>query len=362
MRNLLLENQIKEIQSQYLDLLKRLKPMIENEKYVAVALDSISLFWRKRKQVIAVYLQYIAKEHNAVFYTAATYFDVKNGEQYSFMLMGDLHIFDDPLGKYCEICHQNREAPKAIFDKISVCANDNIDLLEKCEGLVIVLPLRSLGSSAEETELNKVGEKAFIEYFDGIPDLNTYFELCKTADDVTKCFKDKYRNTVRLFEEDIITDDFRARVDRAVDIQKSLLGEGYSFGEYFYFSLFGPLLQAIDILCIVSAYNLIPLIRYPVALHNAYLLLPNFFGDELADVKTRLLVFNALYQMFDPAQYANESLSVFYKKVKNYSFESKALSCYKEDNPKQTLDSLHALLEDFKDYKESNILINPNSK
>ena len=64
MRNLLLENQIKEIQSQYLDLLKLLKPMIEDEKYVAVALDSISLFWRKRKQVIAVYLQYIAKEHN----------------------------------------------------------------------------------------------------------------------------------------------------------------------------------------------------------------------------------------------------------------------------------------------------------
>ena len=352
MRNLLLENQIKEIQSQYLVLLKRLKPMIEDEKYVAIALESISLFWRKRKQVIAVYLQYIAKEHNAVFYTAATYFDVKNGEQYSFMLMGDLHIFDDPLGRYCEICHQNSEAPKAIFDKISVCANDNIDLLEKCEGLVIVLPLRSLGSSAEETELNKVGEKAFIEYFDGIPDLNTYFELCKTADDVSKCFKDKYRNTVRLFEDDIITDDFRARVDRAVDIQKSLLGEGYSFGEYFYSSLFGPLRQAIDILCIVSAYNLIPLIRYPVALHNAYLLLPNFFGDELADVKTRLLMFNALYQMFDPAQYANESLSVFYKKVKNFSFESKALSCYQEDNPKQTLESLHTLLEDFNDYKE----------
>lgn len=75
-----------------------------------------------------------------------------------------------------------------------------------------------------------------------------------------------------MFEDDIITDDFRARVDRAVDIQKSLLGEGYSFGVYFYFSLFGPLRQAIDILCIVSAYNLIPLIRYPVALHNAYLL------------------------------------------------------------------------------------------
>lgn len=347
----LLEKQIKEIQSQYLDLLKTLKPMIEDEKYVEVALDSISLFWRKRKPIIDVYLQYIAKEQNAVFYTAATYFDIENGEQYSFMLMGDLHIFDDPLGKYCEICHQCSEAPKSIFDKIPVCADDNINLLEKCEGLIIVLPLRSIGSLAEEAELNKLGERAFLEYFDGITDIGTYFKSCTTINDITKLFKDKYKNTVCLFEEDNITEDFRTRVEKAINIQKSLLGDGYTIGDYFYFSLFGPLRQAIDILFLTSNYNLIPLIRYPVALHNVCLLLPNFYDAKLVDIEARILIFNSLYRLFDPTQYTNESLSAFYRKVKQFSFETKALSCYQENNPKQTMESLHTILEDFSIFK-----------
>lgn len=346
----LLEDQIKEIQSEYLDLLKTLKPMIEDEEYVSVALDSISLFWHKKRPVIDVYLQYIAKEQNGVFYTAATYFDVNNGEQYPFMLMGNLHIFDDPLGKYCEICHRWSEAPKSIFEKISVCANDNIELLEKCEGLVTILPLRGMGSTDEEQERIKTGEKVFLNFFDDIPDMDSYYMSCTTVDDIVNSFKEDYMSNVCLYEGDSKTEDFRIRVENAIDIQKTLIGEGYSLGLYFSTSLMGPLQQAIDILCLSSAYNLIPLIRYPVALHNVYMLLPNFFDETHEDIRARIVVFNALYNLFDQTLFAKESLSVFYEKVTSFSFETKALSCYRIKNPKQTLEDLHSLLDDFRDY------------
>lgn len=347
----LLEERIKEIQFQYLDLLKYTLPMLEDEKYVAVALDSISLFWRRKKPVIDMYLQYVVKEQNTVFYTAATYFDVENGEQYPFVLMGDVHIFDDPLGKYCEICHMWSEVPKSFAEKVPICARDNIDILEKCEGLVLVLPLRSMGVSAEKEELDRIGEMAFVEFFNGIPDFNTYFKTCKTIDNLVSHFKDEYKGVVCLYEDDDMSGDFKARVERSINITKQLMGEGYSIGEYFYFSFFGSLSQAIDVLIVSAAYNATPLIRYPVALHNAFLLLPNFYENNIDVSISKMYVFNYLYKMFNQSLYENEPLSVFYEKVKNYSFESKAISCYEDNNPKHTLKSLHHLLEDFYNFK-----------
>lgn len=63
-----------------------------------------------------------------------------------------------------------------------------------------------------------------------------------------------------------------------------------------------------------------------------------------------MVVFNYLYKMFNQSLYGNEQLSVFYKRVKNYSFERKALACYQDNNPKFTCDSLYLLLEDFYNY------------
>lgn len=351
MSNCLLESKVKEIQLQYLDLLKDMMPMIDDEKYVEVALDSISLFWRKKKPVIDMYLQYVVKEKNTVFYTAATYFDVENGEQYPFLLMGDLHIFDDPLGRYCEICHHFKDAPKALAEKVSICAKDNIDILERCEELVLVLPLRFMGTSKEEHDFSKIGEDVFCSFFNNIPDMNSYQENCSTIDEIVEHFKCEYQDTVCLFEYDNENTSFKDRVKKAIDIQKELVGDGYEEGAYFYFALFGPLQQAIDILLVAASYNAVPLIRYPVALHNAYLLLPNFFKENHDEIEARVCVFNSLYKMFDQSAYLNESLSEFYDRVKKFSFEKKALTCYKAGNPKQTLESLHFLVEDFNKYK-----------
>jgi len=118
-----------------------------------------------------------------------------------------------------------------------------------------------------------------------------------------------------------------------------------------YFSFFGPLQQAIDVLLVSATYQATPLIRYPVALHNAFLLLPNFYDGNCKDVMAKIYTFNYLYKMFDQSIYYSEPLSAFYDSVKGFSLETKALSCYKDDNPKQTLESLHTLLEDFKKYK-----------
>ena len=343
----LLESQIKEIQIQYLDLLKTMLPMLDDEKYLVMALDSISLFWRKKKPVIDIYLKYIAKEQNAVFYTAATYFDVENGEQYPFLLMGNLHIFDDPLGKYCEICHRFKDVPQALSEKVLVCAKDNIDILEKCEGLVVVLPLRFMGTSMEEKEFHKLGEKTFLSFFKDIPDIETYFKTCDSTDAVIKHFKDDYQDAICLYENDSRVDDFRIRVEHAAEMTKAQMGEGYSMGEYFYFCFYGSLQQAIDILLVSSAYNATPLIRYPVSLHNAFLLISNFYDDNFTEASSRLFVYNNLYKMFDQSLFVGESLSTFYARVRDFSFESKACACYQADNLKETCEKLHVLIKNF---------------
>lgn len=80
------------------------------------------------------------------------------------------------------------------------------------------------------------------------------------------------------------------------------------------------------------------------------MLLPNFFEENHEDIKARIVVFNALYKLFDQTLYTKESLRVFHKKLKDFSFEAKAISCYIKNNSKQTLEDLSFLIEEFRAY------------
>lgn len=347
MSNHLLEKQIKEIQEQYFDLLKKILPLLESELYLLSALDSISLFWRKKQSVIEMFLNYIVKERNTVFYTGAVCFEENNGDQYPFMLMGDLHIFDDPLGRYCEICHQNESTLGLFLKQILLCARNNIDILKNCDELIIVLPLRNIEHTDQAEDLKKLGEKCFLNFFNDFYDLNSYFQNCNTVDDLVKHFRLELQGVVCLYENDNAEDVFRTRVERVIEISKNYYENGHSIAEYFYFFFFSTLLQSIEILSIASFYNATPLIRYPVALQNAFLLLPSFYKDNLYQATSRFFILNSLYKLFVNSFNNNVSLRAFYENVKNFSFEKKALSCYSENTPKETMKKLDLLIESF---------------
>ena len=44
---------------------------------------------------------------------------------------------------------------------------DNIDIMEKCKSEILILPLRFMGTGAEEKEFLKIGEQIFLDFFHG---------------------------------------------------------------------------------------------------------------------------------------------------------------------------------------------------
>lgn len=91
----------------------------------------------------------------------------------------------------------------------------------------------------------------------------------------------------------------------------------------------------LDILIVVSSSNAIPLIRYPVALRNVLLLLPVFYGDNYLEIKSKIILLNETYKIFNNFEFTKDPLIAFCDSAKKFNFEKKVLSCYEEMDPKK---------------------------
>ena len=77
MMNNLLLNKIKEIQNEYLILLKLYAIRFNSENYVYL-IDEIDLFWYKYRRLIQIFLESLDSSIDVYVLTGITYLDVKN--------------------------------------------------------------------------------------------------------------------------------------------------------------------------------------------------------------------------------------------------------------------------------------------
>ncbi|SKA62815.1 hypothetical protein SAMN02745111_00706 [Eubacterium uniforme] len=343
-----LKNKVAEIQRQYLELLKQVYVLFENEKDTSIALDNIEIFWKRRKKIIHLYLYYFVRNNNAVFYSASACFDLKKGEQYPFLLMGDIHIFDDPLGEYCKMCRLGY-APGGMLKRVKKCVEKNIEILEKYEDVIVILPLRSMRTSEEEKDFLEIGERIILDFFSDIYSMDRYYEICKSSEDIVRYFKSEYVDKVCLYANDSYDISFSERINNAISIIKQIKGEGYTNGEYFYFALLGPIMQALDILLVCAEYEIIPIVSYSVCLHYVQLLLLNFTSINTNIFRCKLTVFNMVYYSFDKSVVTNITLEDFCENAKSFEFENKALECYSEKNLAEMNISIINLIKEFED-------------
>ena len=94
---------IKGIQIEYKELLSKLSPKLKSGQ-VPEALDELNLFWLRHIDEVQLYLKYWLYGEDCYIFTAATFMDFNDNEHLPFLLMGEKHILDDPLGRYSELC------------------------------------------------------------------------------------------------------------------------------------------------------------------------------------------------------------------------------------------------------------------
>lgn len=299
MNSNLLAERILQIQYEYKALLSNLIISLEGNISYA-AMDEINLFWIRNMDIVRLYLSAeFAKKDNYVF-TASTFLDFNENEQYPFLLIGSQHILDDPLCKYSGICSKMPEGKIAetLFEQISKTAEDNLNILTNCQGQILVLPFRLLSQTPTESLVFQVGEQAFVSLFDNINNLKDYFEKCDSFDDIMKYARKDIENLVLFCESDDKTLSFEQRFRMAKEENSYMMESGQSEAYNFFVMVFGGIQQAVDVIISCMEYECTPFIRYPVALHYILLLAETLSDISfISEMRYKMCVANILYRI-----------------------------------------------------------------
>ena len=185
MKSNLLLNEIIKIQSEYLALLSSLLPQLKCGQSPE-ALDEVNLFWVRHMSAVQLYLKSTFGGENSYVFTASTFLDYEDSEHFPFLLLGEKHVLDDPLGKYSEMCNKMPAGQDAelLYRQTIQTAENNIKIISNCRNHIFILPLRLLSQSKEYNSLFKIGEQVFLNLFVDIEDLNDYFRKCTSFDDI----------------------------------------------------------------------------------------------------------------------------------------------------------------------------------
>lgn len=318
-------NEIVRIQSEYLGLLSNLLPQLKCGHSPEV-LDEINLFWVRHIGAVQLYLKSAFGGDNSYVFTASTFLDYEDAEHFPFLLLGDKHILDDPLGKYSEICNRMPagQDAKTLYAQIVQTAEDNIKIITNCRNYVYILPLRLLSQSQEYNSLFKIGEQVFLNLFADIEDLNDYFQKCTSFDDVLRYARKDIDKLVLFTEHDRKDLSIRERFQNALADNKYLINIEKPDSYNFFVLVFGPIQQAIDIIASCIEYNCIPYIRYPISLHYISLILKNF--SDLVDINNigfKMSVAYILHHICDKSKLTMPGLYKFIELRDSFRFDER---------------------------------------
>jgi len=170
-------NEIRQIQKDYLELLKNIANTSENVVSSNLA-DKLNIFWFKNKKIIKLAGHYLFKDEETYCFSAATIFDVDDPDQNSFFLLGKYHVFDDPLPSYInEVIKitnfKNDLMAQSLNSRILNTIKDNIRIIEEYGDVFWILPLRFISQIENQNyfDLQEVAENLFCQFFVGISDI-----------------------------------------------------------------------------------------------------------------------------------------------------------------------------------------------
>jgi hypothetical protein len=288
-------------------------------------------------ELVRLYLTNVVANKDSYTFTAATFMDFDDKEQYPFLLLGKYHILDDPLCKYSDICSKMPEMriSKKLLEQIAITAEDDIKILEGCHGLIVVLPLRLLSQTSKDSVLFQMAEQAFSSLFNGINSLEDYFEKCCCYADIMKYARDDIGEIILFTEHDDRSLPFDERYSKAkIELSYTLEGK-VSEARIFFLMVYGCIQQAVDIIVSCLEYECTPFLRFPVAV-NYFLLLTENLGEipSIPEMRYKACIANLFYKICDKEKLSQFGFDKFVDTIVSSSFSDKVFSSLSQDNIK----------------------------
>lgn len=309
------------------------------------ALDEINLFWLKNMDLVRLYLTNEFADKDSYVFTASTFMDFDDKEQYPFLLLGKHHVLDDPLCKYSDICSKIPEAhiPEKLLDQIELTAEDNIKIIEGCNGRIIILPLRLLSQTPKDSVLFQMGEQAFISLFNGINSIKEYFEKCDSFEDILKYARDDIGEIVLFSKSDDKALPFEQRYNHAKQENSYMLKNSRTESDNFFVMVFGYIQQAVDVIVSCLEYRCIPFIRNPVAL-NYILLLEESLSDipSVPEMRYKMCIANLIYRICDKEKLSRFGFDKFLFAMEAFQFNKKIFELLAKNNVHESTFSVYS--------------------
>lgn len=334
MKSNLLMEKMHLIQIEYKTLLQKLLPKLKS-KFSVTALDEINLFWYRYIDIVRLYLVSEFSGNESYVFTAATYLDYDDHEHFPFLLLGEKHVLDDPLSKYSAICKdiQDPKAADLLYEQVGKTAEDNIKIIENCEGEIFVLPLRMFNQFLTSESFFDLGERTFSSLFNDISNLKDFFAKCKTIDDVLTHGRSDMANLILFSQNDDQTKDLKSRFSDALKENAHMLDLCQSDAFNFFVMVYGCIQQAVDVIISCLEYSCIPFIRFPVALHYISLLTENIKEEEHVRIlRYKMSIAFVLHKLVDKEQLSKICTKDFIAFKKEYKFNKKLFDCLLSHN------------------------------
>lgn len=329
-----LMNKINNIQNEYLKMLLKIKDKIDTVDYMYI-IDEINIFWYSYREAVTLYLSNITPQDKAYIFTGATYLDVDDLEHFPFVMMGTIHIVDDPLCKYSRIVPEckSQDFSKTLRNQIISSVNDNIKILSEYSFAILILPLHLLYDNDMKLISNAAND-AFLNLF-SIENINRdiYLEKFSSIQDVASALQPGIEKYIVFDEKEDLRKSLTERFKNYIDKTNVPLSEGRNDAFKFWILVYSFIIQALDIILCCSKFNLIPYLRYGVTFQYVTMLGENFSAVKGSrDMLFKCKIAHALYIIFDKEKIRDISFVQFYKNLNEYNFSEKVEESLSKNN------------------------------
>lgn len=271
---------IRNTQNEYKDLLSDILPILKEEASFS-ALDEIILFWKKRINEVKLFLKSEAFFSDTYVYTGDVEFDVMSKKHYPFWIVGKLHLYDDPLCSYAEICKKlpEEKISKELLKTILLSIEKTIQVIDKHSENIFVLPFRMTSQVSDNTLILDAGERAFLSLFNDINSIEEYIEVCSSIDDIVEHGVSDIENIVLFYDYEDRKVDFKKRFEYAKHKYSNIIKEEDSDAIIFAKIILSLLQQSTDIFISCVEYNCSPYLQYPTTFSYFNMIATNFIDD-----------------------------------------------------------------------------------
>lgn len=327
MKNNYFKDEILKLQQEYCTLLKISEKKLNSDEFM-YALDEINLFWFANRHKIELFLNYYYGA-DTVMHTGASFLNVNYNEHFPFVMFGEKHIIDDPVGNFGNVMSMLQENPDLadnIKEQIILTVEQNIKIIENYNDIIQIFPIRLMNIEDKQENI-KTAQNAFFQLFkEEDMDLEKYAKTFTTIEDVVNGIKEYCHNYI-FFDKDEEQAPLEKRFRDFVGKNKFATSMGVNDAQKFYSLIIGYFIQSIDILFACLKYNMYPYIRYAIPFHYLTLILTSMdkalCSKEIQDIYKMIIMSYALHQNVDLQQFDNVDFIKFYNDLDEKGIKAK---------------------------------------